>query len=204
MDGDGAADGNADPLPKKPKLGKNPNVDTSFLPDRDRETQEAAERERLKNEWLAEQERIKNMEIDVTYSYWDGAGHRRTSRVKKGITIEKFLGIVQREFHDLRGVSVEGLMFIKEDLIIPHHYSFYDLIVSKARGKSGPLFHWDVFDDVRMVADATIEKEESHAAKVVERKWYERNKHIFPASRWEVYDPAIKREKYTIHGDEIR
>jgi hypothetical protein len=42
------------------------------------------------------------------------------SQVKKGITIEKFLGIVQREFHDLRGVSVESLMFIKEDLIIPH------------------------------------------------------------------------------------
>lgn len=29
------------------------------------------------------------------------------------------------------------------------HYSFYDLIVTKARGKSGPLFHFDVHDDVR-------------------------------------------------------
>ncbi len=26
-----------------------------------------------------------------------------------------------------------------------------------------------------------------------------RNKHIFPASRWEVYDPTKAREKYTIH-----
>ena len=34
--------------------------------------------------------------------------------------------------------------YIKEDLIIPNHLSFYDLIVTKARGKSGPLFHFDV------------------------------------------------------------
>jgi hypothetical protein len=95
------------------------------------------------------------------------------------------------------------------------NFSFYDLIVTKARGKSGPLFHFDVHDDVRLVHDARIEKDEvrrsvgrsvaqsvrddglpaltldsvrrqSHPGKVVDRKWYERNKHIFPASRWEV------------------
>lgn len=78
---------------------------------------------------------------------------------------------------------------MKEDLIIPHHYTFYDLIVSKARGKSGPLFHFDVHDDVRLLNDSSVEKDESHAGKVVERGWYNRHKHIFPANRWEVYDP---------------
>ena len=29
---------------------------------------------------------------------------------------------------------------------------------------------------------------------------YERNKHIFPASRWEVYDPNKSYGSYTIHG----
>jgi protein FAM50 len=66
------------------------------------------------------------------------------------------------------------------------HYTFYDFIVNKARGKSGPLFNFDVHDDVRMLADATVEKNESHAGKVVTRSYYNRNKHIFPASRWEV------------------
>ena len=37
-------------------------------------------------------------------------------------------------------------------------------------------------------------------AQVVERLWYERNKHIFPASRWEVYDPNKDYGAYTI-GD---
>lgn len=72
-------------------------------------------------------------------------------------------------------------------------------------------------DDVRLLADATVEKDESHAGKVVERSWYQRNKHIFPASRWEVrigkmhifalfltykmqvYDPEKSYGKYTIH-----
>ena len=40
------------------------------------------------------------------------------------------------------------------------------------------------------------------AGKVVDRHWYTRNKHIFPASRWEIYDPEKqeKFETYTIHG----
>jgi protein FAM50 len=56
-------------------------------------------------------------------------------------------------------------LFIKEDLILPHYLTFYDLIVSKARGKSGPLFSFDVRDDIRLRADARIEKEETHAGK---------------------------------------
>lgn len=54
-------------------------------------------------------------------------------------------------------------MYVKEDLVLPHNLSFYDLIISKARGKSGPLFHFDVYDDVRLEHNANVEKEESHA-----------------------------------------
>ena len=42
------------------------------------------------------------------------------------------------------------------------HYTFYDLIITQARGKSGPLFHFDVHDDVRLMNDARVEKDESH------------------------------------------
>ena len=44
----------------------------------------------------------------------------------------------------------------------------------------------------------TLLSHQSHAGKVVLRGWYERNKHIFPASRWEAYDPEKKWEKYTV------
>ena len=70
---------------------------------------------------------------------------------------------------------------------MPNDLTSYDLIVSKARGKSGPLFRFDVNDDVRSVVDVRVETEESHPGKVVQRHWYERNYHKFPASRWEVF-----------------
>ncbi|XP_008795340.1 protein XAP5 CIRCADIAN TIMEKEEPER [Phoenix dactylifera] len=193
---------------KKPvlvKVRKDPTVETSFLPDREREAEEQAVREQLRRQWLREQEMIKNEPLEITYSYWDGAGHRRVIQVRKGDTIGEFLRAVQQqlapEFREIRTTSVENLLYVKEDLIIPHQHSFYELIINKARGKSGPLFHFDVHEDVRTIADATIEKDESHAGKVVERHWYEKNKHIFPASRWEIYDPTKKWERYTIHGD---
>nr|CAD1840740.1 unnamed protein product [Ananas comosus var. bracteatus] len=173
------------------KLGKDPSVETSFLPDR----------------MIFQGERGRGTrgtrKIEETLLGWNG--HRRVIQVRKGDTIGEFLRAVQQqlapEFREVRTTSVENLLYVKEDLIIPHQHSFYELIINKARGKSGPLFHFDVHEDVRTIADATIEKDESHAGKVVERHWYEKNKHIFPASRWEIYDPTKKWERYTIHGD---
>ncbi|KAI8081939.1 XAP5 protein [Gilbertella persicaria] len=138
--------------------------------------------------------------IDITYSYWDGSGHRKVVTCKKGDSIQQFLEACRQQFTQLRGVNTDNLLYVKEDLIIPHHFTFYDFIINKARGKSGPLFNFDVHEDIRFVNDATIEKDESHAGKVVERAWYERNKHIFPASRWEVFDPAKSYGKYKIKG----
>ncbi|XP_068156286.1 protein FAM50 homolog [Drosophila tropicalis] len=187
---------------KKKKICKNPDVDTSFLPDREREEQENRLREQLRQEWVMQQAELKDEEISITFSYWDGSGHRRNVLMKKGNSIYQFLQkcleLLRKEFIELKTVMADQLMYVKEDLILPHHYSFYDFIVTKARGKSGPLFQFDVHDDVRMISDASVEKEESHAGKVLLRSWYERNKHIFPASRWEPYDPTKSYDKYTI------
>ncbi|XP_053406568.1 protein FAM50A-like [Mercenaria mercenaria] len=187
---------------RKKRLGMNPDVDTSFLPDRDREEAENKLREQIAQEWMQKQEHVKNEEIDITYSYWDGSGHRRQVRMKKGNSIQQFLQkcleTLRREFNDLKAVTVDQLMYVKEDLIIPHHYTFYDFIVTKARGKSGPLFNFNVKDDIRLINDASVEKEESHAGKVCIRSWYERSKHIFPASRWEPYDPEKKWDSYSV------
>lgn len=155
-------DKDSQPITKKTSL-KNPNVDTSFLPDRDREEAERRMREELRQEWLRKQEEMKKEEVEITYSYWDGTGHRKTVMCKKGDTIAHFLERCRQQVSELRGVSVDSMMYIKEDLIIPHHYSFYDFIVNKARGKSGPLFNFDVHDDIRLVADASVEKDEVSA-----------------------------------------
>jgi hypothetical protein len=65
------------------------------------------------------------------------------SQVRKGDSIAEFLRAVQHqlaaEFREIRTASVENLLYVKEDLIIPHQHSFYELIINKARGKSGPV-----------------------------------------------------------------
>jgi len=186
------------PVVKKPKFGKNPTVDTSFLPDREREEKERKIREELRKQFLKEQEQTKQEDIEIVCSYWDGSGHRTVVTCKKGDTIAQFLEKARQNFNELKGTNADNLMYIKEDLIIPHHYTFYDFIVSKARGKSGPLFSFDVHEDVRLTHDATVEKDESHAGKIVERGWYARNKHVFPSSRWEMFDPEKKYGSYSI------
>lgn len=193
---------------KEKAIMKNPEVDTSFLPDQDREMRARAERERLRKEWKTRQQQMKSELLEITYSYWDGTGHRRTVQCQKGDTVGKFLELVRcdlsKEFREMANVSSDALLYVKEDLIIPQDISFYDLIATRARGKSGPLFNFDVHDDVRLGAvDTRIEKDESHPGKVVERRWYDRNKHIFPASRWEIYDPAKAYGSYSIHGGEV-
>jgi protein FAM50 len=46
--------------PKKRKMLKDPSIDTSFLPDREREEKERIEREELRKEWLIKQEQMKS------------------------------------------------------------------------------------------------------------------------------------------------
>lgn len=102
VDGDGGEDDEGDnnnqileeKSSKRPKTRKNPNVDTSFLPDRDREEAERREREELRQEWLRKQEEMKKEEIEITYSYWDGSGHRKSVSVGLVLSVPPVMNIV--------------------------------------------------------------------------------------------------------------
>jgi protein FAM50 len=87
----------ADDRPTK-KFTKNPHVDTSFLPDRAREESERLEREELRKQWLVRQEEIKLEPIEITYSFWDGSGHRKTVEVRL-LRTER---IAERQVHERR------------------------------------------------------------------------------------------------------
>jgi protein FAM50 len=199
------------PQAKKPRLfqsaNKNPDVDTHFLPDNVREAATEQLKLELEEKWQQEQELIQAAAIEITYSYWNGSGHRKKTNITKGSSIWQFLKQAREEcmteFPELRALAAKDLMYIKEDIILPLNCTFYELILSKARGKSGPLFHFDAREDIRVESNARVEKDESHAGKVVTKAWYEKNKHTFPASRWELYDQNKNFEKYTIHGSEV-
>lgn len=55
--------------------------------------------------------------------------------MKKGHTIYQFLQRcleeLRKDFSDLKTVTADQLMYVKEDLIIPQTNTFYDFIVTK-------------------------------------------------------------------------
>ncbi len=141
----------------------------------------------------------------MTYWYWDGVGHPQTIVVKKGYSVLEMLqvrdyfcvciSIEQACVVDLRHVipemkttSADRLMFVKDDLILPNHMTFHDFIDPNVKGRSGPLFAIEVKEDSR--ESRVIARDTASIGRVMMRSWYDRNKHIFPASRWEFYDPS--------------
>ncbi|KAG9251984.1 XAP5, circadian clock regulator-domain-containing protein [Emericellopsis atlantica] len=112
-------------------------------------------------------------------------------------------------------VGVDDLMLVRGSIIIPHHYDFYYFLVNKSTGPGGQrIFSYSSDPPSTPVAAAPAATEglstaETKAAaikalpdaktleganddptltKVVDRRWYERNKHIFPASTWQDFD----------------
>ncbi|KAL2173955.1 XAP5, circadian clock regulator-domain-containing protein [Thermothelomyces heterothallicus CBS 202.75] len=107
---------------------------------------------------------------------------------------------------DWARVSVDDLLLVRGTIIIPHHYEFYFFIINKTIGPGNKL----LFD---YSAEATPTHPAAGASgtsginntpdlsklegasddptftKVVDRRWYQRNKHIYPASVWQVFDP---------------
>lgn len=100
------------PPVKKAKLGKDPTVNTSFLPDRQREEEDRRLREALRQDWLKRQEELKKESIEIVFSYWDGSGRRKEVECKKGDTIGQFLEKAKMCFDELRSTSVDNLMYI--------------------------------------------------------------------------------------------
>lgn len=57
-----------------------------------------------------------------------------------------------------------------------------------------------------MPSDVDVEGygDDPNLTKVVDRRWYEKNKHIFPASVWEEFDPGkdySKGERKDVEGN---
>ena len=58
---------------------------------------------------------------------------------------------------------MHNLMYVKEDIILPHTITFYDLIVDKAMGTSGPLFQFDLHEHAAVSFDPRVKSQDSHA-----------------------------------------
>ncbi|KAK8105064.1 XAP5 domain-containing protein [Apiospora kogelbergensis] len=111
-------------------------------------------------------------------------------------------------------IGVDDLMLVRGGLIIPHHYEFLYFIMNKTLGLNNQiLFDYSTdppalsapTDDAPAEPISTADKRAAKVlpdiatlegasddptfTKVVDRRWYERNKHIYPASTWQDFDP---------------
>lgn len=129
---------------KRLKLGKDPSVNTSFLPDREREEQERIANEIKREEWIKRQEEIKAETVEIQFAYFDGLSHLGSVTVKKGEPVFNLIDKAKQQFSAIRDISAEKLLFAKDDIIIPHELSLYYFATHKVKGKDGPLF--DFYD----------------------------------------------------------
>ncbi|KAI5861545.1 XAP5-domain-containing protein [Durotheca rogersii] len=180
---------------------------------------EAAEREALRREFLARQEATKAAEIAVPFVFYDGTDiPGGVVRVRKGDFIWVFLDKSRKVGADLgvgekpnsrrewARVGVDDLMIVRGNIIIPHHYDFMFFIMNKTIGPTGKLlFDYSTEDHTKAaesrsdaakpakkplaVSDLEGASDDPAFTKVVDRRWYERNKHIYPASVWQQFDP---------------
>ena len=186
------------------------------------------------------QEGVRATEIVIPFVFYDGTNiPGGVCKVRKGDHIWLFLDRARKlgaesgvnaagekgggSRREWARVGVDDLMFVRGEVIVPHHYEFYHFLLNKVLGPdSNPLFNYastftkptsadpesDDYDPVSLpaskaksngqvtTADRNLEGVNDHPnlTKVVDRRWYERNKHIFPASVWEEYDPGKKYE----------
>jgi hypothetical protein len=183
---------------KRPRVGKDPAVDTSFIMDRERLEAEEDMRRRLEKEWKAEQERIKSEEFTLAFTFYDGSGHKASAKVTKGETVGEFLKKAKDAIHvthrNLKQASASSLMLVQEDMMIPSDVTFYDLMMKRLKtegGKKQTMFRFanEEFIEVDVDGRQKVERKAttSYLPKVVDRGWYEKNKHTYPANRWEPY-----------------
>jgi protein FAM50 len=186
---------------------------------------EAQEREMLRREFLQLQEKIKNEEITIPFVFYDGThtlegislrygancGSVGTNvappngegvTVKKGEAVWLFLERARRMSgrREWLRVSVDDLLLVRGEVIIPHHYEFYYFIANRTVGPNGLLFDCpseldpanpNPKSELSSSETTSGSKDDPTMTKVVDRRWYERNKHIFPASIWTEFDPNM-------------
>ena len=198
---------------KKSRLGADPSVKSYFEASDYLEATSAAlesSKDRLEQEKRHKDEKKKSSLVRLTLSFYDGADHRFCVDFRRGDRLLDVLKKCQQEYGPLKGVLLDDLMLVKENLILPSDLSVFDLedMGALKDGGRGPYHSSDLFSFILQAKDQKgtinsgdptstapllnpdemIETDASRNAKICSRVWFERNKHLIPAKYWFPFD----------------
>jgi len=74
-------------------------------------------------------------------------------------------------------------MFVVDDQVIPFGYTFFELLTSKVENERGLLL-----DEKEKEDEPGVYIQTSKPIKIVDRRVYEKQKHIFPCNTWKIFD----------------
>ncbi|KAM3131424.1 regulation of photomorphogenesis [Paramecium bursaria] len=173
--------------------GKDTTVDTTYLPDMNREKKIEELTKKYQEQYLQEVQNQKASFIDIKFQYWEASSGVKTLRIKKSTTVLEFVELARKEiirdFGFLREFSPDDLIIVANEMILPHKLSFYDLIAYKVKNRSENLIF--NFERVKVQVkgqEYEVEIEKSTTVRIIEKYKYEKIKHIYPCSIWENVD----------------
>jgi len=102
--------------------------------------------------------------------------------LKKGENIRHFLDEARFNFPELKNVSLNELMFVKDNYNIPDNYTFFDLIEVHSKQQAYDTFsRWT---DAQQLRTVQLGLQSTQLARIVEREFYEKNCRSLPFSNW--------------------
>eukprot|EP01128_Nolandella_sp_AFSM9_P004072 TRINITY_DN1786_c0_g1_i1.p1 TRINITY_DN1786_c0_g1~~TRINITY_DN1786_c0_g1_i1.p1 ORF type:complete len:248 (+),score=82.18 TRINITY_DN1786_c0_g1_i1:976-1719(+) len=184
-DADAGPGGSSQFVFKKKSL-KNPTVDTSFLPDKERDEKLAKEQLLQRKLELHRQKELRETDLKIDFNFFDGTTHANSLTVKMQQTVEDLVTLARRLYPELSKTSIHDLLLVKANYILPHFLTFYDLKeLYSGLDQTGPFGFWN------------REEEKAHgyvSARIVPRDFFERSKHIYPYTKWRVFDEKEQNE----------
>ena len=169
---------------------------------------EAEQREALREEFRKKQETVKNTPIVVPFVFFEGT-NTVTGRVrlKKGDTVDVLLSgaqkiVVKQDYKKWVHLKLDDLMLVRGGIMIPHYLTIHYFILKGTKGPQGTLFD----HTSEPPTDESISQDESvlegadhdpNLTKIVDVKWYQDHKHIYPCNMWELYDTNDVQRDYS-------
>ncbi|KRW99734.1 hypothetical protein PPERSA_07811 [Pseudocohnilembus persalinus] len=164
-------------IKKKVQIGKNPFVNTEFLPDQERDRLINMEKEKLQLEYIQRKEKLENQIVELQYAYWDGFNVVKKLRVKQKTTIFDFIEMCRKnlleEYPHLAKTKGINLIAVARDQLLPTKLSFYEIIESNLKNKLGQqIFNFKEKQekDEKTNSEITLKYEEKTVIMIIEKK----------------------------------